>query len=68
MYSRMAARAAARVAKACAGISSVLSVEKRLSAAALSQQLPRRLMLCPRPWRESSDGYASLAYGLPRSV
>jgi len=50
----LGARAAARVAQAASGTSSTFSVAKKLSATALSQQSPRRLILQTIPWCASS--------------
>jgi hypothetical protein len=47
---------------------SVLSELKKLSAGALSQQLPRRLMLTAIPRTASSCRYIRLEYWLPRSL
>jgi hypothetical protein len=47
--------------------SSVSGVEKKLSATALSQQSPRRLMLATMPCRASARRYDSDAYVEPRS-
>jgi len=46
---------------------SIFRFRKNRSMTALSQQLPLRLMLHTRPWRESSAVWAWLAYWLPRS-
>lgn len=43
---------------------SVFNEEKKLSIAALSQQLPERLMLHARPWSAKSRWNGSLVYGL----
>ena len=51
MYSKMAARASARVAKSASWTSSFFSEAKKLSIGALSQQSARRLMLQVMPWR-----------------
>ena len=48
-------------------VSSVFSDEKKLSIAALSQQLPERLMLQATPCSVSNRWNGSLVYWLPRS-
>ena len=48
-------------------VRSVFSEEKKLSIAALSQQLPERLMLQARPWSARSCWNGSLVNWLPRS-
>jgi hypothetical protein len=50
MYSKTSPRACARVAQAASWASSTFTVAKKLSATALSQQLPRRLILQTIPW------------------
>ena len=62
MYSKMALLAAARVGQQCRYTRSSLSVEKKLSATALSQQLPGRLRLERMPWLSSTLVYASEVY------
>ena len=49
MYSKMAVLAFALVGHAARWTSSIFSVAKKLSATALSQQLPLRLMLQTMP-------------------
>src|SRR4051812_470153 len=56
MYSKTSARAAARVSKGRSRTSSFFSVAKKLSATALSQQLPLRLML----WRMRSGSGSAI--------
>ena len=51
----------------CLARRSVLSEEKKLSIAALSQTLPARLMLQVTPWSARSRWKGSLVYWLPRS-
>jgi hypothetical protein len=68
MYSKIALLAAARVGQLCRYRRSSLRVEKKLSATALSQQLPGRLRLERIPWRSSTLVYASEVYWQPRSV
>ena len=46
-------------------VRSVFSEEKKLSIAALSQQVPERLMLQERPWSASTRWNGSLVYWLP---
>ena len=62
MYSKMAVRAAARVGQLCRYTRSSLRVEKKLSATALSQQLPGRLRLELMPWLSGTLVYASEVY------
>src|SRR5437763_38886 len=67
MYSKSACRAASRVGgTGSPAKSSVLSELKKLSAGALSQQLPRRLMLTAIPRTASSCRYIRLEVELPR--
>ena len=58
MYSKIALLAATRVGQLCRNSRSSLSVEKKLSATALSQQLPGRLRLDRMPWLSSTPGRA----------
>src|SRR5215471_7715049 len=67
MYSNTAARSSVREAHLWRYTSSVLMVAKKLSATALSQQLPLRLMLTVTPRLASAERYSSLVYWQPRS-
>src|SRR5947207_759954 len=67
MYRKIAVRACWRVGQAARCSSSVLSVAKKLSAAALSQHVPGRPTL-DRAWRAASRAmYGALRYWPPRS-
>src|SRR3989304_3498344 len=61
MYTASAAVASARVAHGASCTSSVLSVAKKLSTTALSQQSPRRLMLTAKPAGAGERGLVLLA-------
>jgi hypothetical protein len=67
MESNTSALAWSRVRYVMLAVRSVLSEEKTLSIAALSQTLPARLMLQVTPWLAGSRWKGSLVFGLDSS-
>src|SRR5687768_13354053 len=60
--SKIAVRASARVCQSAPSINSISRVPKKLSATALSQQLPLRLMLTTACCSSSNSRYSFQAY------